>query len=468
MRSSLVFVGILLIVLSCVIWAATADEKQSKNALSSNNANASSTSENKHQVLISLEGNPHVKANDEMTSFSSVYETLKEHLPPQSFDQVTRVLYGKTWNPLNIVTKEIESEAKKFNFEIKAYSMIHNVVKEQTRKPRVVRIGLIQNSIVKPTSDPVEVQYKAIEEKVERMIDTAGKLGVNVLALQEAWTMPFAFCTREKHPWTEFAEEAETGRSVEFIKRMAKKHNMVIVSSILERDVEHNDVIYNTAVVIGNRGNYIGKVRKNHIPRVGDFNEATYYLEGNTGHPVFETEFGRIAVNICYGRHHPLNWLTYGLHGAEIVFNPSATVGTLSEPMWSIEGRNAAIANSYFVASINRVGTEHFPNEFTSADGKRAHKDFGHFYGSSYVAAPDASRSPELTRIGDGLLVAEVDLNQCRQVKDVWMFPSTARYEMYARELSEYVKPTFKRNIIKDTTMFAKPKQIKKTGITML
>lgn len=47
---------------------------------------------------------------------------------------------------------------------------------------------------------------------------------------------------------------------------------------------------------------------QNHIPRVGDFNESTYYMEGNTGHPVFQTAFGKIAVNICYGRHHPMNW----------------------------------------------------------------------------------------------------------------------------------------------------------------
>jgi beta-ureidopropionase len=52
-------------------------------------------------------------------------------------------------------------------------------------------------------------------------------------------------------------------------------------------------------------------------------------------------------VNICYGRHHPLNWQMFGINGAEIVFNPSATVGALSEPMWPIEARNAAIANSY-------------------------------------------------------------------------------------------------------------------------
>lgn len=76
---------------------------------------------------------------------------------------------------------------------------------------------------------------------------------------------------------------------------------------------------------------------QNHIPRVGDFNESTYYMEGNTGHPVFETAFGKIGINICYGRHHPLNWQAFGMNGAEIVFNPSATVGDLSEPMWPIE-----------------------------------------------------------------------------------------------------------------------------------
>ena len=52
-------------------------------------------------------------------------------------------------------------------------------------------------------------------------------------------------------------------------------------------------------------------------------------MEGNTGHRVFQTQFGKIAINICYGRHHPLNWLAYGINGAEIVFNPSATVGAL-------------------------------------------------------------------------------------------------------------------------------------------
>lgn len=57
--------------------------------------------------------------------------------------------------------------------------------------------------------------------------------------------------------------------------------------------------------------------------------QSTYYMEGDTGHTVFQTQFGKIAVNICYGRHHPLNWFMYSMNGAEIIFNPSATVGAL-------------------------------------------------------------------------------------------------------------------------------------------
>jgi beta-ureidopropionase len=74
---------------------------------------------------------------------------------------------------------------------------------------------------------------------------------------------------------------------------------MVIVSPILERDTIHGQTIWNTAVVIGNNGNVIGKSRKNHIPRVGDFNESTYYMEGNTGHTVFETVFGKYSNLSC-------------------------------------------------------------------------------------------------------------------------------------------------------------------------
>jgi beta-ureidopropionase len=171
-------------------------------------------------------------------------------------------------------------------------------------------------------------------------------------------------------------------------------------------------------------------------------------MEGDTGHPVFDTPFGRVGVNICYGRHHPLNWLAFGLNGAELVFNPCATVGGLSEPLWPLEARNAAVANSYFVAAVNRVGTETFPNAFTSGDGRAAHRDFGHFYGSSYVSGPDGMRTPGLSRGRDGVLLTDCDLNQCRQVRDAWGFRMTARYPLYADLLRRYVSPLFRPQVV--------------------
>lgn len=387
--------------------------------------------------------------------YDKIEDVLEEHIPPGPLAEVKRILYG--WNqgapvqPLPL-PDDVTAAAKAGGFDLQGY--VFKAAPEQLRKPRVVRIGIIQNGIVLPTDAPFREQKDAIFSRVEEIIHAAGAAGVNVLALQEAWTMPFAFATREKS-WTEFAESAETGESTVLLSGLAKKYNMVIVSSILERDLMHGDTIWNTAVVISNSGSVIGKHRKNHIPRVGDFNEATYYTEGNTGHPVFETAFGKIGINICYGRHHPLNWQSFGMNGAEIVFNPSATVGMLSEPMWAIEARNAAITSNYFVGAINRVGTEVFPNAFTSGDGKPAHRDFGHFYGSSYFAGPDASRTPSLSRKRDGLMIAEVDLNLVQQVKDRWMLRITARYDLYAEFFNEYVKHDFKPQVIRDPALNA-------------
>eukprot|EP00250_Pteridium_aquilinum_P003733 c14032_g1_i1 orf=672-1889(-) len=392
----------------------------------------------------------HKMQSGSLLGFHSLHHLLAAYLPPPALQEASRLLRGYNGGDLVGALQLPEPTilaGKACEFDVQGYSF--KAGREEIRAPRVVRAALVQNKIVLPTSDPFVEQRKAIMDRVKCMIDAAASASVNILCLQEAWTMPFAFCTREKS-WCEFAESAEEGESTKFLQALAQKHNMVVISPILERDKNHGDVLWNTAVVIGNNGNLIGKHRKNHIPRVGDFNESTYYMEGNTGHPVFETAYGKIAINICYGRHHPLNWLGFGLNGAEIVFNPSATVGELSEPMWPIEARNAAIANSYFVGAINRVGTEVFPRPFTSGDGKGEHKDFGHFYGSSYFASPDASCTPCLSRCQDGLMIADMDLNLCQQVKDKWGFPMTARYEKYADLLTAYIKQDFRPQVIKD------------------
>ena len=102
------------------------------------------------------------------------------------------------------------------------------------------------------------------------------------------------------------------------------------------------------------------------------------------------------------------------------------------------------------------MGTEVFPNPFTSGDGKPQHSDFGHFYGSSYFSAPDASCTPSLSRHCDGLLMSDMDLNLRRQIKDKWGFRMTARYELYADLLDRYLKPDFEPQVIYDTMLHKK------------
>lgn len=385
-----------------------------------------------------------------LAGFRSLEDLLEKYVPSDKLAEVQRVLYGSN-NGSAVQTlklpETVHTAAQSASFNVKAYQF--SALPEQLREPRIITAAVVQTAIVKPTTAPYSQQIQALHARASEAIHLAAQSGVNVLCLQEAWTMPFAFCTRERE-WCEFAECAETGATTRLLQALAVQHNMVIISPILERDSAHSDVLWNTAVVIGNQGNVIGKHRKNHIPRVGDFNESTYYLEGDTGHPVFETAFGRIGINICYGRHHPLNWMGFGLNGAELVFNPSATVGELSEPMWGVEARNAAIANGFYVGAINRVGTEVFPNAFTSGDGKAEHKAFGHFYGSSYFAAPDASRTPGSSRCQDGLLIAKLDLNLCRQVRDRWGFQLTARHKLYADLLTKYSRPDFEPQIVRD------------------
>ncbi|XP_045468877.1 beta-ureidopropionase isoform X2 [Harmonia axyridis] len=397
-----------------------------------------------------------------MEEFESV-EALLKKLPPDDYKKLKNVLFGTETYELPL-SENVSKMAENYNFDV--LSCKFSCEKEELRPPRIVRVGIFQNKIPMCPETPIVKQREAVHRMAKDAIRTAAAGGVNIFCFQETWSkfsymiearlfeqkcrdMPFAFCTKEKLPWTEYAENAKHGPSTLFLSELAKMYNMVIVSNILERDETHGDTIWNAAVFIDNHGDYLGKHRKNHIPRVGDFNESSYYFEGNTGHPVFDTEFGKIAANICYGRHHPLNWMMFALNGAEIVFNPSATIGDLSEPLWGIEARCNAIANGYFTCAINRVGTEIFPREFCSGDKKPAHRNFGHFYGSSYVTAPNGSRSPGLSRVRNGLLIAELDLNLCRQVRDKWGFRMTQRLEMYSQCLNKAIQPDFVPQVIR-------------------
>jgi N-carbamoylputrescine amidase len=173
--------------------------------------------------------------------------------------------------------------------------------------------------------------------------------------------------------------------------------------------------------VIEKDGTYLGKFRKIHIPHCAPgFWEKFYFKPGNLGYPVFDTSVGKVGVYICYDRHFPEGWRELGLNGAEIVFNPSATVAGLSEYLWKLEQPAAAANNIYFVGAINRPGTE-------------APWKIGEFYGSSYFADPRGQLLCEGKRVEDDIVTADLDIDLIREVRNTWQFYRDRRPETYAR-----------------------------------
>ena len=108
-----------------------------------------------------------------------------------------------------------------------------------------------------------------------------------------------------------------------------------------------------------------------------------------------------------------------GLAGAEIVFNPSATVKGLSQYLWKLEQPAHAVANGYYVGASNRVGTEGPWN-------------IGKFYGSSYFVDPRGAFLAQAGEDEDELVVATMDLDVIEDVRRIWQFYRDRRPETYA------------------------------------
>ena len=281
---------------------------------------------------------------------------------------------------------------------------------------RIIKCGLIQAHNVAPTDAPIPEIRQANLDHQMKMVDDAARQGVQMLCFQEIFTTPY-FCAEQTTRWYEAVERIPDGPTVKLMQDVAKQHGMVLIVPIYEE--EQTGIYYNSAAVIDADGKYLGKYRKTHIPHVNPgFWEKFYFRPGNLGYPCFDTAFARIGVYICYDRHFPEGARCLGLNGAEIVFNPSATVAGLSEYLWKLEQPAHAVANGYFVGAINRVGTE-------------APWNIGEFYGQSYFCDPRGQIVAEASRDKDELVVADLDMDKIREVRNTWQFFRDRRPDAY-------------------------------------
>ena len=281
---------------------------------------------------------------------------------------------------------------------------------------RVVRGGLIQATLCEPASSPASTIKARMIEKHLAMIAQAAERGAEVVCLQELFYGPY-FCAEQSTRWYEMTERVPDGPTIQLMREVARRHAIVLIVPIYEEDL--TGVYYNTAAVIDADGSYLGKFRKMHIPHCDPgFWEKFYFRPGNLGYPVFDTKVGKVGVYLCYDRHFPEGARCLGLGGAEIVFNPSATVAGLSEYLWKLEQPAHAVANGYFVGAINRPGFE---------DPWR----IGEFYGQSYFCDPRGRMLAVGNRSEDDIVLADLDLGLIREVRNTWQFYRDRRPETY-------------------------------------
>jgi len=241
------------------------------------------------------------------------------------------------------------------------------------------------------------------------LIRRASEAGAALIGLGELFAAPY-FALEAQPMWLALAEDALTGPTVTALRDVARAHAIIVVAPIYELDAE-TDKRFNTAVVIDEKGEILGKYRKTHIPagsnEQGEFCETFYYgrSDGNLGEwpanissnpffPVFQTSCCRLGVAICYDRHFEGVMQQLAANGAELVVCPAVTFGAKSRRMWEIEFPVEAARHNVFIAGSNRRGAEPPWNQ--------------EYFGGSYFTGPNGRLEPRDS--ADELVVADLDL----------------------------------------------------------
>jgi beta-ureidopropionase len=275
-----------------------------------------------------------------------------------------------------------------------------------------VKIALLQMTCTQKKEDNIS--------KAEKYISEAASKGADVVCLQELFSTIYVAHT-QRESYFDLAETVP-GPTINRLSNLAKKLKISIIAPIFEVDSEVPGTYYNTAAVISDSGEVVGKYRKTHLPQLNGYQEKFYFKPGNLGYPVFRLGDHKVGVYICYDRHFLEGPRVMALEGAELVFIPTCT-GVYPE-LWELELRAHAAFNTIFVAGVNRVGKEY-----------EGQKD--PFYGGSIVVDP---RGQVVARGSnrEELLLVDVDLAQVVERRRTAPFLRDRRPDLY-QPLSRFI-----------------------------
>lgn len=290
---------------------------------------------------------------------------------------------------------------------------------------RSVNLGLIQMTC----SETIGENF----DKAAELIKGAAQQGAQIICTQELFKSLY-FCQSENSNHFDLAEEITNDNpTIQKLSHLAKDLDIVLIASLFEKRAI--GIYHNTTIVLDADGSFLGKYRKMHIPDDPHYYEKFYFTPGDLGYKVFPTKYADIGVLICWDQWYPEAARLLGLKGVEIIFIPTAIGFSRPEEggnyahAWQTVQQGHAVANSCFLAAVNRVGFEAdpsvvLPENLGKVSGVGPNGERGiQFWGRSFVANPDGKIVRQASDTQEEVLISEIDLALIDETKKNFSFP---------------------------------------------
>lgn len=280
-----------------------------------------------------------------------------------------------------------------------------------------VVVGLVQTASTPSTRENLARTLGAA--------DQAAKSGAQIICTQELFRSQY-FCQSEDPHNFDLAESIP-GPSTEAFQKLARKRKVVVVASLFEKRAP--GLFHNTAVIIDADGSLLGTYRKMHIPDDPLFYEKYYFTPGDLGFRAWQTRYAKIGVLICWDQWYPEGARLTAMHGAQILFYPTAigwhpsekaTHGSLQHGAWETIQRSHGIANGCYVAATNRIGLE----RPVGGDGIE-------FWGQSFVSGTYGQILNRASADREENLLTSLDLAEVESTRTNWPFFRDRRIDAY-------------------------------------
>lgn len=272
---------------------------------------------------------------------------------------------------------------------------------KRTRGDAVMKIALFQ---MKNEGDVEKNLVKSLAA-----VRTAAEHGADLIMFPEVMLTEFfpQYRSRDVSGYR-MTLDSET---IQRFQQAARGNHIMVVPNVY---LEEAGNAYDANILIGSGGEILGVQKMVHVAQAPEFYEQDYYTPSDDGFHVYDTEFGRIGIVICFDRHYPESIRTEALRGADLVLIPTANTKAEPSEMFDWEIRVQAFWNSVAVAMCNRVGKEDgmdFSGESLVIDAS----------GNLVAKADDTEQ----------ILYADIDLSESARIRGLKPYTSLRRPELY-------------------------------------